>query len=1426
MKKSLLIGSGVFLVLGFSLAAAAHASLAPSPAPCATVGTPFVTLTQRITNDPDSGNHGNWATDAFTEQVNVWVGTDGKTYCANANTADGTFVTTGPNSPEKGTPLAAGITGTFTGGENYTIPSSVALSPDYSTSTPKSVALPDSSTAGFSWWVNNVFPSIATSSGADYTNTYSLTYVTSHDGTWTDADPASGGDVGDIGPVVDMNTGTGYSTIQEAVDAASAGDTIAVSAGTYPETVSIAKPLVLDGAQMGVAGGNASGTPRSGPESIVNAMNIAASNVVINGFSFVNPGVQVNIASPAILSGVAVENNIFSGYAGVGMPTDLAGNLVVEGNLFHDPAPNSEPMQIKSDGTTGGCTGTEVVDNIFSAAANNNGADINFSCTGSDSSDVTVSGNVDNGNTNGSSFVAFSGVSGGIAVNHNHATGISGSAVFFFGDVSGDANITDNTITGGGSSAISIHGNDAYGTPGAPNSGSFMIADNDLSGNMRGVYLGDDGGAFTPAASVTILGNDFASDTVAGVENSSTVLTAADVNATGNWWGAMNGPLDTVSGDGSTPDTNASGTGSPVAGAVKYSGWCVNASCLPPSLTITAPAADGDYVTSTYDFTASYLNGVTNSFNWAIRAGAGCSTGTVAGDVDGFNGSSTFSGGTFHAVLDTTRWMNGEYCFVINDMNGLRATRLFAVSNGGPSVPTLLWPVNGDIEPTNDFYFKWSPSTETPSSTITYEFHSSQDPAETNGVLTTGLWTSPVLATSSIHSTGAPDGAWYWQVRAIDAAGNMSAWSPIWTMTIDTVPPPALAACPVGTGASLVEADAVNSASYAPTVGANALMAGKTYLLVASGTWKNANLNVADPAYASVDDWTTFMRGYDIPPYYEGSNDLELQVDNAFVNWGPYQPSHEYAYRYVGAGNPVSFRVFDGDANASSAAPTASWYGDNAGTLNVDVYACNAPVYVTTDAATNVTATDAVLNGTNGNYAAAHHSFWVSTSTFSTSTPTIPAGVYSSPDLGTIASGTPFAFSLSSLAMNAVVHGQVTGTMPAVQPDTTYYYVAWSYVNGAWHSGAMQRVTTASNYVTTDAATDVGAYEATVNGTNGSFGAEDTSFWWGTTPAGPFDAGKNATEFPATGWKHDGGLGAKSAGGAFSEALTGLTPNTTYYFVAWSEVGGEWYPGDTLTFATPAPGSDASLSALGVSNGMLSPSFDSGTLAYTDALPYATTLVPTVAATTTDPNATMIIAPATGLPGTSTVAVTAQDGVTKMDYTVAFTLLPSTSSTLNVIVPVNNGEGGSATSSDFTVTLHATGASTSSFPGSARGTAVTMDPNTFYSVDVSGPSDYEQGISGNCYSESGIPPGGSATCTVTETYTQENEDFVLGPRVIVSGGPSAGGTGGNGEGGGGGEVLGASVSGNGALQAELQALMQKYLSLLEQYLALLQQPHR
>jgi len=82
----------------------------------------------------------------------------------------------------------------------------------------------------------------------------------------------------------------GYKTIQDAINAASPGDTIRVCAGVYPEAapgpLTINKSVTLLGAQAGVD----ARTPR-GAESIVTdpqGTSVSASGVIIDGFTFQN----------------------------------------------------------------------------------------------------------------------------------------------------------------------------------------------------------------------------------------------------------------------------------------------------------------------------------------------------------------------------------------------------------------------------------------------------------------------------------------------------------------------------------------------------------------------------------------------------------------------------------------------------------------------------------------------------------------------------------------------------------------------------------------------------------------------------------------------------------------------------------------------------------------------------------------------------------------------------------------------------------------------------------------------------------------------------------------------------------------------------------------------------------------------------------
>lgn len=107
------------------------------------------------------------------------------------------------------------------------------------------------------------------------------------------------------------------------------------------------------------------------------------------------------------------------------------------------------------------------------------------------------------------------------------------------------------------------------------------------------------------------------------------------------------------------------------------------------SLEITSPANDYDEVSGVYGFAAEYIDDdmVIDTIQWAVRLGTcAINQGTVAGNVDGFSDASSFTGTTFLATLDTTGWINDDYCFIVNpkEQSGeknLRETRPFVLNN-------------------------------------------------------------------------------------------------------------------------------------------------------------------------------------------------------------------------------------------------------------------------------------------------------------------------------------------------------------------------------------------------------------------------------------------------------------------------------------------------------------------------------------------------------------------------------------------------------------------------------------------------------------------------------------------------------------------------------------------------------------------------
>ena len=93
---------------------------------------------------------------------------------------------------------------------------------------------------------------------------------------------------------------------------------------------------------------------------------------------------------------------------------------------------------------------------------------------------------------------------------------------------------------------------------------------------------------------------------------------------------------------------------------------------------------------------------------------------------------------------------------------------------------------------------------------------------------------------------------------------------------------------------------------------------------------------------------------------------------------------------------------------------------------------------------------------------------------------------------------------------------------------------------------------------------------------------------------------------------------------------------------------------DNIYFSMPgAAGEDATLSDLRVNNVTVT-GFSPTTYSYNMVLPWGTP-IPTVTATATDANAGVVITQAAAIPGSATVVVTAEDGVTSLSYTVNFT---------------------------------------------------------------------------------------------------------------------------------------------------------------------------
>ena len=99
---------------------------------------------------------------------------------------------------------------------------------------------------------------------------------------------------------------------------------------------------------------------------------------------------------------------------------------------------------------------------------------------------------------------------------------------------------------------------------------------------------------------------------------------------------------------------------------------------------------------------------------------------------------------------------------------------------------------------------------------------------------------------------------------------------------------------------------------------------GHIYWIEVQGAWNDGPVRQADARFISDNNWVTWSNG----PIFNTRN-LETQINDKFVKWGPYSATHNYNYWIVGDGNPINMRVFEG--NPATNTPIPALYADNTG---------------------------------------------------------------------------------------------------------------------------------------------------------------------------------------------------------------------------------------------------------------------------------------------------------------------------------------------------------------------------------------------------------------------------------------------------------------------------------------------------------------
>ena len=334
-------------------------------------------------------------------------------------------------------------------------------------------------------------------------------------------------DTAGAGPAGATCATPGFPTISAAVAAASPGDTVAVCAGTYTESVTVDKELTLLGAQAGV---DARG--RVAEEAIVQAvgadgMTITAP-VVVNGFKLTNASDDaLDYGGNTSASSQTARDNIFDGngsaVAGTfGNRSRFVENHVTSGTFRGVDI--SGPPQVSMD----------IRENQFDGIP---GADLVLAAPGP-YADLDVK---QNGHSGGSGRFAEIFGTADIEIVRNSIIGFGSSAIHL-GGANHSALISDNAISDNGTAG----GVTVAREPGSQRNSDIDVVSNAITGTLTAVHV-----ASNSVTDSTDVHRNRIVDNGAGAVNEAG--SGGTINGENNWWGCNAGPgsaaCDSVSGD-------------------------------------------------------------------------------------------------------------------------------------------------------------------------------------------------------------------------------------------------------------------------------------------------------------------------------------------------------------------------------------------------------------------------------------------------------------------------------------------------------------------------------------------------------------------------------------------------------------------------------------------------------------------------------------------------------------------------------------------------------------------------------------------------------------------------------------------------------------------------------------------------------------